>query len=96
MSGDYETFDFNQGRINYTNLETEQVQKFDVTDIQIVMRQVESIHCQVAEYPTSEYLQNKLEFVHKELNRLTTKHYEPLFDIPFYWTCVLITHSYII
>ena len=53
MSGDYETFDFNQGRINYTNLETEQVQKFDVTDIQIVMRQVESIHCQVAEYPTS-------------------------------------------
>ena len=70
MSGDYETFDFNQGRINYTNLETEQVQKFDVTDIQIVMRHVESIHCQVAEYPTSEYLQNKLEFVHKELNRL--------------------------
>lgn len=70
MSGDYETFDFNQGRINYTDLKTEQVQKFDVTDIQIVMRQVESIHCQVAEYPTSEYLQDKLEFVHKELNRL--------------------------
>ena len=70
MSGDYETFDWNQGRINYTNLETEQVRKFDVPDIQIVMRQVESIHCQVAEYPTSEYLQEKLEYIHNELNRL--------------------------
>ena len=68
--------------------------KIDVTDIQIVMRQVESIHCQVAEYPTSEYLQNKLEFVHCELNRLKEKYYETLFDIPFYWTCILITHSY--
>tara|TARA_B100000614_G_scaffold1671_1_gene1786 strand:- start:5029 stop:5298 length:270 start_codon:yes stop_codon:yes gene_type:complete len=48
---------------------------FDSNDIQIVMKQVESIHCQVADYPTSEYLQNKLEFVHKELNRLKD-HYE--------------------
>jgi hypothetical protein len=70
MSGDYDTFDWNQGRINYTNLETEKVQKFDVPDIQIVMRQVESIHCQVAEYPTGEYLQEKLEYIHEELNRL--------------------------
>ena len=52
-----------EGKITYS----EEHYKFDVTDIQIVMRQVESIHCQVAEYPTSEYLQNKLEFVHKEL-----------------------------
>lgn len=74
MSGDYETFDFNQGRINYTDLKTEQVQKFDVTDIQIVMRQVESIHCQVAEYPTSEYLQSRLELVHCELKRLKEKY----------------------
>ena len=70
MSGDYETFDWNQGRINYTNLETEQVQKFDVTDIQIVMRQVESIHCQVALYPTIVLLPEKLEVNHNYLNRL--------------------------
>ncbi len=48
MSGDYETLETNQPKITYS----EEI-KIDGEDIQIVMRQVESIHCQVSEYPTS-------------------------------------------
>ena len=69
MSGDYETLETNQPKITYS----EEI-KIDGEDIQIVVRQVESIHCQVAEYPTSEYLQSRLELVHCELKRLKEKY----------------------